>query len=95
MGAYGRNELLGNRYFLFQGGYEHELLRLNPLLGDAVYGLIFAEGGRVGHSVGPAESPIDGSVAVVAKTAIGPLFLGGSLGDGNRRKWWFGIGRVF
>jgi len=95
VGAYGRNELLGNRYFLFQGGYEHELLRLNPLLGDAVYGLIFAEGGRVGHSVGPAESPIDGSVAVVAKTAIGPLFLGGSLGDGNRRKWWFGIGRVF
>lgn len=95
VGAYGRNELLGNRYFLFQAGYEHELLRLNPLLGDAVYALLFAEGGRVGHTIGSTDSPVDGSAALVAKTAIGPLFIGGSLGDRGRRKWYFGIGRVF
>lgn len=95
VGAYGRNELLGNQYFLFQAGYEHEILRLNPLIGDSVYVLLFGEGGRVKRSIGATDSPVDGSAAVVAKTAIGPLFIGGSVGDRGRRKWWFGIGRVF
>jgi len=97
LGAYGTNELLGNQYLLFQGGYLHQLLRLNPLIGDAVYGTVFYEVGKI-YSNPLSNEPtvaMDGSVAVIMKTAIGPVYVGGSLGNNERRKWWFGLGRVF
>ena len=102
LGAFGENELLGSRYFLAQGGYEHRLLSFSPLLGEGLYVLGLFEAGKVsdplinanGFGIEP-EVPLDGSFALVARTAIGPVFIGGSLGNGDHRKWWFGIGRIF
>jgi NTE family protein len=95
LGAYGINELLGNQYFLAQAGYYRKLFDLNPLLGgDGVYALALYEAGKVyGNPVAP-HLPMDGSVALVAKTALGPVYIGGSA-SGSRFKWWFGLGRVF
>jgi NTE family protein len=95
LGAYGRNELLGNQYFLFQGGYLRELFPLNPLIGESVYGLAFFEIGKVFDSPAGPSLPLDGSLALVAKTAFGPVYVGGSIGSAGHRKWWFGVGRVF
>ena len=39
--------------------------------------------------------PFDGSIAIVAKTGLGPVFVGASAAAGDRLKWWFGFGRVF
>ena len=30
-----------------------------------------------------------------AETAVGPFFIGGSVGDSGHRKWFFQLGRVF
>jgi len=95
LSAYGRNELLGNQYWLLQGGYLREVTRLSPLLGGAIYGLAAYEAGKVyGNPLAP-RVPQSGTVAVIVKSAIGPVFLGGSIGDSDHYKWWFGLGRIF
>jgi hypothetical protein len=99
LGSYGRNELLGTQYWLFQGGYQYKLLRLNPLLGDGIYGVAFMEGGKVYENINAADTlqseAFDGSLAIIARTSLGPIYVGGALGDNSHRKWWFGLGRVF
>lgn len=96
MGAFGRNELLGNQYYLFQTGYFREIHRLNPLIGEGVYAVGFVETAKVyGNPTAPSGHPTDGSVALVIKSSIGPLYVGGSLGSEGRARWWFGVGRIF
>ena len=97
LGAYGRNELLGNQFYLLQGGYLRELFKMNPLLGEALYGVAFYEVGKVYAPLlpGTPKNPQDASAALVVRTAFGPVFFGGSVGESWRRKWYFGLGRVF
>jgi NTE family protein len=99
LGSYGRNELLGTQYWLFQGGYERKLLRFNPLIGDGLYAVAFMEGGKVYENINAADTlqseAYDGSLAVIARTALGPIYFGAAAGDNNHHKWWFGLGRVF
>lgn len=95
LGAYGRHELLGNQYFLVQTGFSYELFRLNPLIGTNLSAVAFYEVGKIyGNRLAP-KLPNDATGAVVLRTAFGPFFLGGSVGDSGRRRWWFGMGRVF
>lgn len=98
LGSYGINELLGNQYFLFQGGYEYKLLSLNPLLGEGIYGVVSVEGAKMYDNLTTIEAgqtPFDGTMAIVARTALGPIYIGGSIGSSSHRKWWFGLRRVF
>ncbi len=101
LGAYGQNELVGNQYFLFQAGYERKLSSFSPLLGEGLYAMAFVEAGRVygvsgsGLSNSGSGLPVDGSLALVARTLFGPAFVGASYGDRDHRKWWFGVGRFF
>jgi NTE family protein len=93
LGAYGENELLGNQYFLTQGGYLHKLASISSIFGEGLYGLVFMEVGKVYDSPASilgSSLALDGSVALVARTAIGPVFVGGSIGNDSHRKWWFG-----
>jgi NTE family protein len=99
LGSYGKNELLGNQFWLFQGGYERKLLKFNPLIGEGLYVIGFLEGGKVYDNLNAADTLLseawDGSAAVVARTAIGPIYIGGAAGNNDHRKWWFGLGHVF
>ena len=45
--SYGTNELLMNKYFLFQLGYIRQLAKLPPLLGSGVYFLGLSEAAQV------------------------------------------------
>jgi NTE family protein len=95
LGAYGINELIGKQYLLFQGGYSHRILTFNPLFGGAVYGLAWYETGKIYGDPAAPRLPMDGSVAIVAKTGLGPVFAGASMAATDRIKWWFGLGHVF
>jgi NTE family protein len=96
LSAYGRGELLGNDYFLAQEGYLYRLGKLNPVIGDSIYAAGFYEIGKVwGGAPGTPNLPNDISGAVVVKTLLGPFYGGGSIGDSDHRKWFFGLGRVF
>jgi NTE family protein len=100
LGAYGQNELLGSKYYLFQTGYEHKLLSFSPLLGEGLYGISLFEVGKIYDPFNfgiftPTTVALDGTIALIARTSLGPVFFGASFGKDNHNKWWFGLGRVF
>jgi len=99
LGSYGRNELLGTQYWLFQGGYERKIFQLPPLFGEGVYAVGFFEGGKVYNNLNAADEleseAWDGSFVLVTRTALGPIYIGGASGNNDHRKWWFGLGHVF
>jgi NTE family protein len=96
LSAYNRGELLGSDYFLAQAGYLHQLFKLNPVIGDAVYVGGFYEIGKVWNPAeGTPNLPNDVAGILIMKTLIGPIFGGASIGDSDHRKWFFGLGRIF
>jgi NTE family protein len=95
LAAYGLNELRGDQYYLFRTGYLHDLWSLPPLLGGKVYAIGAFEFAKMYGAQPESGFPSDFSAGVLAETALGPLFLGGSAGDSGHRKWFFQLGRVF
>jgi NTE family protein len=95
LGAYGLNELFGNQYYLFRGGYLHELVRLPPFVGKRVYFVGTYEVGKVYGAANESKFPNDFAAGVLAETSLGPFFVGGSVGDNSHHKWFFQLGRVF
>ncbi|MBZ5664961.1 MAG: patatin-like phospholipase family protein [Acidobacteriia bacterium] len=95
LSAYGTNELYGQQYYLFRAGYLRELLTLPPFLGKKVYVVSSYEVAKMYRFSPETQFPNDVEAGVVAETAFGPLFIGGSVGDSGHQKWFFQLGRVF
>jgi NTE family protein len=95
LSAYGTNELFGNQYYNFHVGYLHNLLSLPPLLGKSVYTAGIYEFGKMYDFPSESRFPNDVAAGVIAETIVGPLFIGGSIGDSGHRKWFFQFGHVF
>src|SRR3984893_11432304 len=95
LSAYGVNELYGNQYYLFRGGDMHEIASLPPFVGKKVYALGSYEAGKMYGAVNESKFPNDFAAGVLAETALGPFFVGGSVGDSSHHKWFFQLGRVF
>jgi len=93
--AYGQNEVRGNQFFLFRPGYLHNLFNLPPFLGGGVYAAAMYEIGKMYNAPGVSKLPNDGAAGVVAQTVLGPVFVGGSIGDTGHATWFFSLGRVF
>lgn len=95
LAAYGVNQFLTNQYFYFRGGYLHRLLTMPSFLGSGVY---FDGHYEVGRPYGPTNTTgliNDGVAGIVMQTIIGPILVGGSVGESGYRKWFFQLGRVF
>jgi len=95
LSAYGQNEFQGNQYYLFRAGYLHDLLTLPPFVGKKVYAVGAYEFGKMYGVTTGSEFPNDVAAGLLAETALGPFFIGGSVGDSGHRKWFFQLGRVF
>ena len=96
LSAYGLHELLGNQYFLARGGYLHKIFTLPTFVGKQVY---LSGAGEFGKMYGdPFPVPRFSADVVggfIAETALGPVFIGGSIGDTGHQKWFFQLGRIF
>jgi NTE family protein len=98
--AYGINELLMDKYFLFQLGYLRQLATLPPLLGGGIYFLGVYEAAQV---YGPPHTmvnkasgfPTDGALGLVINTILGPVEFAYAYGDTGHHKFFFQIGRLF
>ena len=98
--AYGINELLMDKYFLFQLGYIRQLAKLPPLLGSGIYFLGVYEAAQV---YGPPHTmvnkasgfPTDGAAGIVVNTIFGPVEAAYAYGDTGHHKFFFQIGRLF
>ena len=98
--SYAPNELLMDKYFLFQLGGLRELKKLPPLLGGGVYGLLMCEAGQVfgtpvtGLGRFP-NYPMDGAAGIAVKTIFGPVEFAYAYGDTGHHRFFFRIGRLF
>jgi NTE family protein len=95
LSAYGTNELFGNQYYTFRIGYLHEIASLPPFLGKKVYAVGTYEFGKMYGFADQSKFPNDVAAGVIAQTAFGPFFIGGSVGDSGHQKWFFQLGSVF
>jgi NTE family protein len=95
LSAYGQNEFQGNQFYLFRAGYMHDLLTMPPFLGKKVYAVGAYEIGKMYGVTADSNLPNDAAAGLLAQTALGPFFIGGSVGDSGHRKWFFQLGRVF
>jgi len=95
LGSYGKNELLGNQYFLLTAGYLHEIASLPSLIGREIYAGGWYQAGKMYGDTDLPRHPMDLSAGLGAKTVLGPVFLGGSWGDAGHRKFYFGVGALF
>jgi NTE family protein len=95
LSAYGTNELFGNQYYTFRIGYLQEIASLPPFLGKKLYAVGEYEFGKMYRFEDESKFPNDVAAGVIAQTAFGPFFIGGSVGDSGHRKWFFQLGRVF
>ena len=95
LSAYGTNELFGNQYYAFRVGYLHEIAHLPPFLGSKVYAVATYEFGKMYGFTDQSRFPNDVAAGLIAQTALGPFFIGGSVGDSGHRKWFFQLGRLF
>jgi NTE family protein len=98
--AYSTNELLMDKYFLFQLGYFRQLARLPPLLGSGIYALGMYEIGQIyGQPINPANSfpnlPNDFAAGLIVNTIFGPVEVAYAYGDTGHHKFFFRIGRLF
>jgi NTE family protein len=98
--SYGINELLIDKYFLFQLGYIRQLAKLPPLLGSGVYFLGTYEAAQV---YGPpntminkaSDFPTDAAAGLVVNTLFGPVEVAYAYGDTEHHKLFFRVGRLF
>jgi NTE family protein len=95
LSAYGSNELFGNQYYYFRAGYLHDVFTLPPFVGKNVYVIGAYEFGKMYNAPNASKFPNDAALGFLAETAIGPLFIGGSVGDTGHAKWFFELGHVF
>lgn len=95
LGAYGSNELQAKNYLLATFGVLHEVKNDPSLFGSKLYLSAFAQAARTDSFTSQLRYPASVSGAVILKTLLGPIFLGGSLGDAGQRRWYFGMGRFF
>jgi NTE family protein len=95
LSAYGTNELFGNQYYTVRAGYLHQIASLPPFLGKNVYAVGSYEIGKMYGFADQSKFPNDFAGGVIAQTAFGPFFIGGSVGDSGHQKWFFQLGRVF
>jgi NTE family protein len=98
--AYGTNELLMNKYFLFQVGYLRQMAKLPPLLGSGIYVIGLYEAaqvyGQTSSTLNKASGfPTDGALGVIVNTIFGPVEVAYAYGDTGHHKVFFRIGRLF
>jgi|HubBroStandDraft_6_1064221.scaffolds.fasta_scaffold00151_32 NTE family protein len=95
LSAYGNNELSGEQFYAFRAGYLRDIFTLPPFVGKKVYAVAYYDFAKMYGDINESRFPNDVAAGVVTETFIGPLLIGGSLGDTGHRKWFFQLGRVF
>ncbi len=93
--AYATNELLGNQYWLGTAGYLRELRPGLSILGTRLYGAGWVQMGKMyGSPLYPGVAA-SAAGAVLVRTFIGPVYLGGAYGDRGHGRVFVGVGRFF
>jgi NTE family protein len=95
LAAYGTNQFLVNQYIYGRTGYIHRVYASDSLLGGGIYVTGSYELAKAYGVAGVPSLPTDATAGIILDYAVGPLFLGGSIGENGNRKLFFYLGRLF
>lgn len=95
LGALGLDEVRGTHMAYAALGYVHEIFRTSPPFGTRIHVGGWYEVGKIFEAVPNRGYYSNGSLGVILDTPLGPLILGGSVGEEGRRKLYFKLGRFF
>ena len=95
LAAYGLNQFLTDQYFYFRAGYLHRIGNAPSFLGGGVFLDVHYEAAKPYGLPNAPTLPNDGVVGLIVDTFMGPILVGGSIGESGHRKWFFQLGRVF
>jgi NTE family protein len=93
--AYGENEILTDQFMLYRAGYIRNLWNLPPIVGDKIYAFGAGEFAKADYPNAASHYPADAVGALVIKTIMGPIMIGGSYGTSGHLKFFYQVGRIF
>ena len=94
LAAYGRTELLSNKYALGRVGYLHRLGAASELFSMKTYLFgLYAAGRQFDQPF--VTYPQNLTAGILLETVVGPVLLGGSYGDRGHQKFLFQLGHIF
>lgn len=95
VGGYGRGEFRASKYLQGGAGLLHQTFSLPRTLGGRFYVGGWYEGGSAFENFDAAIYRQSVTGGALMETRIGPVFVGGSLAEGGRGKFYFSLGRFF
>lgn len=95
VGGYGSGEFRSSNYLKGGIGVLRETFSAPAYIGGRLYLGGWYEGGSAFENFGAAKYRQSVTGGAVLETRIGPIFLGGSFGEGGSRKLYFSLGRFF
>ena len=95
LGAYSRDQFIGNHSAYASVGYRYDLFRLPVLVGKKVYAIGSFESGSAFDGFDRMTAHHSFNIGALAETILGPVALTGSVSPTGRTKVNFSIGRLF
>lgn len=95
LGAYGQGRLRGSHLVFLSGGYLRQIGRSSLMFGSRTFLAGWYEGGSTWNPGEDTRFLHVVSTGVVLDSVLGPLFFGGSWGDGGRFRVYFSVGFLF
>ncbi len=94
LGALSNDQVKGGNYLLFDGGYLKKVSRLPDVIGGNVYIGSWVETGSAWNDWNEKDWHTNVSGGLIVESLIGPIFAGGSIGNGEGR-FFVSIGPLF
>ncbi len=95
VGGYGSGEFRSSNYLKGGFGVLRETFSAPAYIGGKLYFGGWYEGGSAFENLGAAKYRQSVTGGAVLETRVGPIFIGGSFGEGGHRKLYFSLGRFF
>lgn len=95
LSSFGRDQFFGDHFLLTRAGYLRSIYELPPIIGGNIYLFGGAESGGAFDRLTTQNYFTSAVGGVVIVTALGPITVGGSIGEGGRKKVFFSVGKFF
>ncbi len=95
LGGYGFEQFRGSNYLHAGGGILHNPEIIPTFLGGKTYVGAWYEAGSMFERLGDANYRQSISGGAIFETPVGPVFIGGSVNENGRGRFYFSFGRVF
>ncbi len=93
--GYGSEEFRGSNFTRGGFGFLRETYSFSSYVRGKIYFGAWYEGGSAFEKFNSAKYRQSVTTGFLSETPLGPIFIGGSFGEGGRRKLYFSLGRFF